>query len=190
MRVSVDGENRIVRIEKKDDAFGATSLATAVEGAGNDRAYRFTFPFASLSGYRNGDRNSLVPVPASDIVKVHLTFAPRFEDVEAGLREGGRLSEGVAASPPDTEEEWHLTDAEQMLAGRKYYVGTPTVEERISCLANFGLLKPDPNDPANWCYRVLVRRGEDSSTPQAWPPGTRIQRISTITGTRSDIEGR
>jgi len=188
VRVSVDGANQIVRIDKKDDAFGATALATAVEGAGNTRAYRFTFPFANLFGYRNGDRNSLVPAPSSDIVKIHLTFAPRFEDVEAGLREGGRLKEGVAASPPDTEEEWHLTDAEQMLAGRKYYVGTPTVEERISCLANFGLLKPDPNDPATWCYRVLVRRGEDSSTPQAWPPGTRIQRISTITGTRSDIE--
>jgi hypothetical protein len=188
VRVSVDSENRIVRIEKKDDEFGATSLVTAVEGAGNTRAYRFTFPFASLSGYRNGDRNALVPVPASDVVKVHLTFAPRFEDVEAGLREGGRLKEGVAASPPGTEEEWHLTDAEQMFAGRKYYVGTPDVEERISCLANSGSVKPDPDDPATWYYRVLVRRGEDSSTPLAWPPGTRIQRISTITGTRSDIE--
>jgi hypothetical protein len=188
VRVSVDGENQIVRIEKKDDAFGATSLVTAVEGGANTRVYRFTFPFASLSGYLNGDRNAMVPVPASDIVKVHLTFAPRFEDVEAGLREGGRLKEGVAASPPGTEEEWHLADAEQMLAGRKYYVGTPDVEERISCLANFGLVKPDPDDRATWHYRVLVRRGEDSSTPQAWPPGMRIQRISTITGTRSDIE--
>jgi hypothetical protein len=188
VRVSVDGENQIVRIEKKDDAFGATSLVTAVEGGANTRVYRFTFPFASLSGYLNGDRNAMVPVPASDIVKVHLTFAPRFEDVEAGLREGGRLKEGVAASPPGTEEEWHLADAEQMLAGRKYYVGTPDVEERITCLANFGLVKPDPDDRATWHYRVLVRRGEDSSTPQAWPPGMRIQRISTITGTRSDIE--
>ncbi len=189
VRVSVDGANQIVRIEKKDDAFGATSLATAVEGAGNTRAYRFTFPFASLSGYKNGDRNSLVPVPASDIVKVHLTFAPRFEDVEAGLREGGRLKDAVAGSPPGTEEEWHLTDAEQMLlAGRKYYVGTANAEERIICLANFGLVKPDPDDSATWYYRILIRRGEDSSTPQPWPPGTRIQRISTITGTRSDIE--
>jgi len=108
--------------------------------------------------------------------------------VEAGLREGGRLKEAVAATQPGTEEEWHLTDADQMLAGRKYYVGTPTVEERIACLANFGLLKPDPDDPATWYYRILVRRGEDSPTPQNWSPGTRIQRISTITGTRSDIE--
>jgi hypothetical protein len=188
VRVSVDGEDKIVRIEKNDDAFGATSLATAVEGASNTRVYRFTFPFAFISGYRNGDRSALVPVPAGDIVKVHLTFAPRFEDVEAGLREGGRLKMAVTATAAGTEEEWHLTDAEQMLAGRKYYVGTPDAEERIFCLANFGLLKPDPDDPATWYYRVLVRRGEDSSTPQAWPPGTRIQRISTITGTRSDIE--
>jgi len=183
VRVSVDGDNQIVGL--KD---GAAVFATAVQGAGNDRVYRFTFPFASLSGYLNGDRNALVPVPADDIVKVHLTFAPRFEDAEAGLREGGRLKEGVAASPPGREEEWHLADAEQMLAGRKYYVGTASAEERISCLANFGLVKPDPDDPATWYYRVLMRRGEDSSTPQAWPPGTRIQRISTITGTRSDIE--
>jgi hypothetical protein len=85
VRVSVDGENKIVRIEKKDDEFGATSFATAVESAANDRVYRFTFPLATLSGYRNGDRTSLVPVPANDIVKIHLTFAPRFEDVEYGL---------------------------------------------------------------------------------------------------------
>jgi hypothetical protein len=188
VRVSVDGENKIVRIEKKDGEFGATSFTTAVEGAGNDRVYRFTFPFASLSGYRNGDRNSLVPVPATDIVKVHLTFAPRFEDVENGLAAGGRLKDGVAASPPGTEEEWHASDAGAMLAGLKYYVGTSNAEERITCLANFGLVLPDPEDPATWYYRLLVRRGEDSSTPQAWPPGTRIQRISTITGTRSDIE--
>jgi hypothetical protein len=183
VRVSVDPDNAIVRLA--DDA---TVTATAVAGVGNTRVYRFTFPFAGLSGYKNGDRNSLVPVPATDIVKVHLTFAPRFEDVEAGLREGGRLKDAVTATTPGTEEEWHLTDADQMAAGRKYYVGTPTVEERISCLANFGLVKPDVNNSATWYYRVLVRRGEDSSTPLAWPAGTRIQRISTITGTRSDIE--
>ncbi len=188
VRVSVDGENQIVRIEKKDDAFGATSLTTAVTGAGNTRAYRFTLPFASLSGYLNGDRNSLVPVPASDIVKIHLTFAPRFEDVEYGLAAGGLLKEGVTATPAGTVEEWHVVDAEAMLATLKYYVGTASAEERITCLANFGLVQPDPEDPATWYYRLLVRRGEDSSTPQAWPPGTRIQRISTITGTRSDIE--
>ena len=188
VRVSVDGQNTIIRIEKKDDAFGATSLTTAVEGAGNTRAYRFTLPFGSLSGYLNGGSNSLVSVPASDIVKVHLTFAPRFEDVEYGLAAGGLLKEGVAASPPGTEEEWHVANAEAMLAGLKYYVGTANAEERITCLANFGFVKPDPDDPATWYYRVLVRRGEDSSTPQAWAPGTRIQRISTITGTRSDIE--
>jgi hypothetical protein len=183
VHVSVAPDNQIVGL--KD---GAAVFATAVQGAGNDRIYRFTLPFASLTGYGNGDRSALVPVPPSDIVKVHLTFAPRFEDVEAGLREGGRLKEAVAATRPGTEEEWHLTQAEQMLAGRKYYVGTPTVEERIACLANFGLVKPDPEDPATWYYRLLVRRGEDSSAPQPWPPGTRIQRISTITGTRSDIE--
>mgnify|MGYP000392139417 CR=1 FL=1 len=188
VRVSVGGENRILRIEKKDGAFGATSFATAVEGAGNDRVYRFTFPLATLSGYRNGDRTSLVPVPANDIVKIHLTLAPRFEDVEYGLAAGGRLKEGVAASPPGTEEEWHAIDAEAMLAGLKYYVGTSNAEERIMCLANFGLVQPDLEDPATWFYRLLVRRGEDSSAPQAWPPDTRIQRISTITGTRSDIE--
>ena len=188
VRVSVDGENKILRIEKKDGEFGATSFATAVEGAGNDRVYRFTFSFAGLSGYLNGDRNSLVPVPASDIVKVHMTFAPRFEDVEYGLTAGGRLKDGVAASPPGTEEEWHAIDAGAMLSGLKYYVGTASAEERITCLANFGLVRPDPEDPATWYYRLLVRRGEDSSIAQAWAPGTRIQRISTITGTRSDIE--
>jgi hypothetical protein len=188
VRVSVDGENKVVRIEKNDDAFGATARATAVEGAGNTRVYRLTFPFASLSGFLNGDRNTLVPVPASDIVKVHLTFAPRFEDVEYGLAAGGLLRFAVSASAPGTEEEWHVADAEAMLAGLKYYMGNASAEERITCLANFGLLKPGPDDPATWYYRILVRRGEDSSTPQAWPAGTRIQRISTITGTRSDIE--
>lgn len=89
---------------------------------------------------------------------------------------------------PGTEEEWQVTHAEAMLSGFKYYVGTPAAEERITCLANLGQSRPDPDDPTTWFYRILVRRGEDSSTPQAWPPGTRVQRISTITGTRSDIE--
>ncbi|MEB2363790.1 MAG: hypothetical protein OZ929_20815 [Bryobacterales bacterium] len=183
VRVSVDPANQVVRL--KD---GVTVYETAVAGATNDRKYRFTLPFASLSGYLNGDRNSIVPVPATDIVKVHLTFAPRFEDVEYGLAAGGLLKEAVAASPPGTEEEWRVVNAEAMLAGLKYYVGTANAEERITCLANFGLVRPDPEDPDTWHYRVLVRRGEDSSTPQAWSPGTRIQRISMITGTRSDIE--
>jgi hypothetical protein len=183
VHVSADPANQIVGLQD-----GATVISRAVQGAANTRVYRFTFPFAALSSYKNGDRQALVPVPATDIVKIHLTFAPRFEDVEAGLREGGRLKQAVAASPAGTEEEWHLTNAEEMTAGRKYYVGTPSAEERISCIANFGLQKPNPDDPATWYYRVIVRRGEDSSAPQAWPAGTRIQRISTITGTRSDIE--
>ncbi|MCL4797530.1 MAG: hypothetical protein KJZ84_23400 [Bryobacteraceae bacterium] len=188
VHVSVDNGNQIVRLENSEGEFGATAIGARVEGADNDRVYRFTFPFASLSGYRNGDRNALVSVPAGDIVKVHLTFAPRFEDVEYGLAAGGILKAAVSASAPGIEEEWQATDAEAMLSGFKYYVGNPAAEERITCLANFGQSKPDPDDPATWFYRVLVRRGEDSSTPQAWPPGTRIQRISTITGTRSDIE--
>lgn len=188
VHVSADGGNQIVRLENIQGQFGATAVVSRVEGADNNRVYRFTFPFASLSGYRNGDRNALVSVPANDVIKVHLTFAPRFEDVEYGLAAGGILKAAVSASAPGTEEEWQVTDAEAMLSGFKYYVGTPAAEERITCLANFGQSKPDPDDPATWFYRVLVRRGEDSSTPQAWPPGTRIQRISTITGTRSDIE--
>jgi hypothetical protein len=95
VRVSADPANQIVGLQD-----GATVISTAVRGAANTRVYRFTFPFAALSGYKNGDRQALVPVPAADIVKIHLTFAPRFEDVEAGLREGGRLKDGVAASPP------------------------------------------------------------------------------------------
>ncbi len=186
--VSVDGGNQIVRIENTEGAFGAMARAMRVEGADNNRVYRFNFPLASLVGYRNGDRNTLVAVLANDIVLAHLTFAPRFEDVEYGLAAGGLLNAAVSASAAGTEEEWQATDAESMLAGLKYYVGTPAAEERITCLANFGLSKPDPDDPATWYYRVLVRRGEDSSVPQAWAPGTRIQRISTITGTRSDIE--
>jgi hypothetical protein len=59
--------------------------------------------------------------------------------VEYGLAAGGRLKDGVAASPPGTEEEWHAIDAGAMLAGLKYYVGNANAEERISCLANFGL---------------------------------------------------
>ncbi len=188
VRVSVDGGNQIVRIENNAEAFGASAFSTAVEGAGNNRLYQFTFPFAALQGYRNGDRNTLVAVPANDIVTVHLTFAPRFEDVEFGLAAGGSLHEAVLASPPGTEEEWHVAGAEAMLGGAKYYIGSGSLEERINCLANFGLVMPDLEDPTTWYYRVLVRRGEDSSAPQAWPAGTRIQRISTITGTRSDVE--
>lgn len=94
------------------------------------RAYRFNFPFATLSGYPNGDRNTLVAVPANDVGLAHLTFAPRFEDVESGLAAGGLLSAAVSASAAGAEEEWQVTDADAMLAGLKYYVGTPTRRTR------------------------------------------------------------
>ena len=184
VRVSVDSLNRIVKLAES----GTTVYATSVQGADNDRAYCFTFPFGELTGYLNGDRNSLVSVPATDIVKVHLTFAPRFEDVEFGLANGGLLHQSVAASPAGTEEEWQIANAAAMRASTKYYVGDAATEERITCLANFGLVKPDPDVPSTWYYRILVRRGEDSSTPQAWTMGTPVQWISTITGTRSDVE--
>lgn len=70
VHVSVDGGNQIVRLDNIEGEFGATAAVSRVEGADNNRVYRFTFPFASLSGYRNGDRNALVSVPANDIVKV------------------------------------------------------------------------------------------------------------------------
>jgi hypothetical protein len=183
VRQSVDANNVIVRLPN-----GADSVASMVDGAGNDRTYRFQVPFGALAGYKNGDRQSLVSVPPTDIVKVHMTFAPRFEDVEFGLANGGILMEAVAASPAGTQEEWRLTNAESMSGGTKYYVGDAAAEERITCLANFGLVKPDPEVPSAWYYRVLVRRGEDSSAPQAWGAGTPVQWISTITGTRSDVE--
>ncbi len=159
-----------------------------IQGARSDRTYRFQFPFGTLTGFKNGDRQSLVAVPATDIVKVHMTFAPRFEDVELGLANGGLLLQSAAASPAGTQEEWQLADAAAMSGGTKYYVGSAASEERITCLANFGLIKPDPEEPGSWYYRILVRRGEDSSIPQAWAAGTPVQWISTITGTRSDVE--
>ena len=188
VRVSVDGENQIVHLQEGVASIGTTALATSVQGADNNRAYRFAFPFDQLAGYLNGDRGALVLVPATDIVKVHLTFAPRFEDVEYGLIAGGALRDGVAATPAGTEEEWRLSDAAAMSANTKYYVGNVASEERITCLANFGLVKPESVVPITSHYRVLVRRGEDSSVPQSWGVGTPVQRISTITGTRSDVE--
>ncbi|MBS1876639.1 MAG: hypothetical protein JSU00_25715 [Acidobacteria bacterium] len=183
VRQSVKPENAIVALSG-----GVTSSASMVQGARNDRTYRFQFPFGALAGYKNGDRQSLVAVPVTDIVKVHVTFAPRFEDVEFGLANGGFLLDAVPASPVGTQEEWRLANAQSMSAGTKYYVGNATTEERITCLANFGLVKPDPEVPGTWYCRVLVRRGEDSSVPQAWSAGTPVQWISTITGTRSDVE--
>jgi hypothetical protein len=188
VRLSVDGGNQIVAINGGGDEIGDTVLATSVQGAGNDRAYRFTFPFGQLTGFLNGDRIARASVPATDIVSVHLTFAPRFEDVEFGLANGGLLLQSVAASPAAAEEEWQIVNATAMSANAKYYVGNAASEERITCLANLGLVMPDPDVPSGSYYRALVRRGEDSSTPQAWGPGTPVQRISTITGTRSDVE--
>jgi hypothetical protein len=183
VRQSVNPENVIVALPD-----GSASSPSMVAGSRNDRTYRFRFPFGTLEGYKNGDRQSLVSVPATDVVKVHMTFGPRFEDVEFGLSNGGLLMDAVAASPVGTQEEWRLANAGSMSSGTKYYVGSSITEERITCLANFGLVKSDPDVPSTWYYRVLVRRGEDSSTPQAWSAGTAVQWISTITGTRSDVE--
>ena len=66
----------------------------------------------------------------SDCRKMYMVFAPRFENVEQDLQDGCFLTAGVGTS--DTT--WTVDDTSKLTGGR-YFIGTPTLEERIQLLS-------------------------------------------------------
>jgi hypothetical protein len=112
-------------------------------------------------------------VPMNDCRKIYMVFAPRFEPTEAELEDGSFLTASVQAS--DTALPVNDT---AMLTGGRYFIGNASSEERVLLVA------------VNGSNQITVQRGYQNSTPSAWPAGTRIKKLSPITGVAADIEWR
>ncbi len=134
----------------------------------NERRYHIDLDFgAGLKDKLNRD------VPLHDVRKIYMVFAPRFENVEGALEDGCTLAADVG--PSDTV--WQVEDS-SALSGGRYFIGTPTSEERVR------LLSVDSS------RQITVERGFEGSTPGSWGAGTRMKKLSPISGFSSDIEWR
>ena len=85
--------------------------------------------------------------------------SPRFENVEQDLPDGCFLAADVGKS----DATWTVDDTSKLTGGR-YFIGTPTSEERIQLLS------------------------VDSSTPGAWPAGARLKKLSPLSGFPGNVE--
>jgi hypothetical protein len=134
----------------------------------NERRYHIDLDFhAGLKDKLNR------AVPLHDVRKIYMVFAPRFENVEGALEDGCTLTADVGPS----ETVWQVEDS-SALSGGRYFIGTPTSEERVRLLS--------VNSPA----QITVERGFEGAAPGSWPAGTRMKKVSPISGFASDIEWR
>ena len=108
----------------------------------------------------------------TDLRKIATTYAPRFENIELGLGDGCFLTAGVTAA--DTT--WSIDNGD-VLTGGRYVIGDTTNEERVLLVAGGS-------------NSIDVQRGYEGSTARAWPSGTRMKKISPVTGFTSDVEWR
>ena len=135
-------------------------------GGDCDKKYRITLPFDALT-----DKLGRA-VPTDDCRKIYMVFAPRFERTEEELEDGCFLTAPVGES--DTI--WSADDTSRLTGGR-YFVGDQSGEERVL------LTQALPG-------QVNVLRGYEGTTPQAWPAGTRVSKLSPMSGFSSDVEWR
>jgi hypothetical protein len=140
---------------------------TAWFSGGNcDKKYHITLDFTQPLLDKNANT-----VPMNGCRKIYMVFAPRFEQVEAELRDGCFLTAGVG--PTDTV--WHVGDS-SWLTGDRYFMGSDTAEERVRLIS--------VDSPT----QLTVDRGYQSSTPGSWPAGARMKKVSPVTGFSSDVE--
>lgn len=137
-------------------------------GGDSDKKYRVTLDFTQPLYDKNGQL-----VPMNDCRKIYLVFAPRFERIEEQLEDGCFLT--ADAQPGDTV--LHVDNTSALAAGR-YFIGNSESEERVL------LVSVDSGS------QIAVQRGYQNSTPAAWPAGTRLKKVSPVTGVASDIEWR
>ena len=143
-----------------------SGAAYRFSGGDNDTRYHIELPFGALTD-KLGRR-----VPTENCRKIYMVFAPRFERTEEELEDGCFLASDVSAS--DTT--WSVDDISKLTGGR-YFVGDGTTEERIL------LAQALPG-------QITVMRGYESTTPQGWPSGTRMSKLSSKSGFSSDVEWR
>jgi len=137
-------------------------------GGDNDTRYRITLDFTQPLLDKLGRT-----VPMNDCRKIYLVFAPRFEPTEQELEDGCFLTAGVG---PD-DMTWQVDDASKLTGGR-YFIGDSSSEERLLLVCI--------NSPTE----ITVQRGYEGSTPASWPAGTRLKKLSPVTGVAADIEWR
>ena len=148
---------------------GAWSQRTArFKGGDSDKTYRVTLDFTQPLYDRNGRL-----VPMNDCRKIYMVFAPRFERIEEELEDGCFLTQDVDAD--DTV--WTVDDSSKLTGGR-YYIGDSMSEERV--------LLVSIDSPT----QIAVQRGYQNSAPRSWPAGTRLKKLSPVTGVDADIEWR
>src|ERR1039457_1574167 len=126
----------------------------------NNTKYHVTLDFTQTLLDKSG-----AAVPMSDCRKMYMVFAPRFENVEQNLQDGCFLTAGVGA----TNTAWTVDDSSQLTGGR-YFIGTPTFEERIQLLSVVS------------GTQITVARGFEASTPGTWPAGARLKKLSPLSG--------
>jgi hypothetical protein len=137
-------------------------------GGDTNKKYRVTLDFTQPLLDKNGQ-----VVPMNDCRKIYLVFAPRFERIEEELEDGCFLT--ADAAPGDTALQ---VDDSSKLTGGRYFIGDPSSEER--------LLLVSVDSPT----QITVQRGYENSTAAAWPAGTRLKKVSPVTGVAADIEWR
>jgi hypothetical protein len=137
-------------------------------GGDDDTRYRITLDFTQPLLDKLGRT-----VPMNDCRKIYLVFAPRFEPTEQELEDGCFLTAGVG--PDDTT--WQVDDASKLTGGR-YFIGDWAAEERLLLVS------------VDSASQITVQRGYESSTPATWPAGTRLKKLSPVTGVAADIEWR
>jgi len=135
-------------------------------GGDSDKKYHVTLDFTQ----ELRDKQNRV-VPMNGCRKIYMVFAPRFEPAEAELEDGCFLTADVDAG----STVWQVDDSSKLSGGR-YFAGTPGVEERVRLVS------------IDSAIQITVERGYEGSTPGSWPSGTRLKKLSPVSGFASDVE--
>ena len=145
--------------------FGA-NRSIRFAGGDNDTKYHISLPLGALTD-KNAARS-----PTADCRKMYMVFAPRFEIVGAGA--GGRLLPDRRRGTGATRRGAWTT--RRKLTGGRYFIGDADERGARRCCV------------AGGATRSPSQRGYESSTPGSWPAGTRMKKLSPISGFQSDVE--
>ncbi|MCX6624073.1 MAG: hypothetical protein NTY38_24025, partial [Acidobacteria bacterium] len=148
------------------DWFDGSGTSRRFSGGDSDTKYHITLDFTQPLL----DKISRT-VPMNDCRKMYMVFAPRFEITEQELEDACFLTAGVGP----TDSVWQVDDSSKLSGGR-YFIGTSTAEERVRLVS---LDSPT---------QISVERGYQSSTPGTWATGTRVKKLSPMSGFASDAE--
>ena len=178
---------RYGKLGNLDRVFVAHGRTLAGVPVGSGQGFQWTAGSGATLLFANGDNNTKyhvtldftqtlldklgAVVPMGDCRKMYMVFAPRFENVEQDLQDGCFLTVGVGTS----NTTWTVDDTSKLTGGR-YFIGTPTSEERIQLLSVVS------------GTQITGARGFEASTPGPWPAGTRLKRLSPVSGFPGNVE--